>query len=110
MKNKFITGSLLLLVLAIAPGCKKYLDRNPLSTFSQADFYNNAAQVQQALTGVYNAFGARTVSPTFNNPTPYYSKMDLYTELGHERNLNGTIASGAYNSTNGTVSELWTAF
>jgi hypothetical protein len=110
MKNKFITGSLLLLVLAIAPGCKKDLDRNPLSTNSQADFYNNAAQVQQALTGVYNAFGARTVSPGFNNPTPYYSKMDLFTELGHERGLNGTIASGAYSSTTGTVSELWTAF
>lgn len=111
MKNKFLPGSILLLALAILlPGCKKYLDRNPLSTFSQADFYNNPAQVQQALTGVYNAFGARTVSPGFNNPTPYYSKMDLFTELGHERGLNQTIASGAYSSTNGTVSELWTAF
>jgi hypothetical protein len=111
MKNKFITGSAwLLLLIVVLPACQKYLDRNPLSANSQADFYNNGAQVQQALTGVYNAFGARVVSPGFNNPTPYYSKMDLYTELGHERGLNGTIASGAYNSTNGTVAELWTAF
>lgn len=111
MKNKFITGSAwLLLLIAVLPACQKYLDRNPLSANSQADFYNNGAQVQQALTGVYSAFGARTVSPGFSNPTPYYSKMDLYTELGHERGLNGTIASGAYNSTNGTVAELWTAF
>jgi hypothetical protein len=36
--------------------------------------------------------------------------MDLYTELGLERGLNGTIASGAYDATNGTVSELWTGF
>jgi hypothetical protein len=90
--------------------CKKYLDRNPLSAISQNDFYNDAQQVQQALTGVYNAIGARTISPGFSNPTTYYAKMDLFTELGIERGLSGTIGSGSYDPGNGTVAELWAGF
>lgn len=111
MKNKITNGILLIAVTSISLfSCKKYLDRNPLSAVSQRDFYSNAAQVQQALTGVYNAVGARTISPGFNNPTPYYAKMDLFTEIGMERGLSGTIASGAYDATNGTVAEIWAGF
>jgi starch-binding outer membrane protein, SusD/RagB family len=90
--------------------CKKYLDRTPDSSFTQNDYYLNGEQVQQALTGVYNAMGARTVSPGFSNPTTYYAKMDLFTEIGLERGLNGTIGSGAYDPNNGTVAEIWAAF
>ncbi|MFN5135779.1 MAG: RagB/SusD family nutrient uptake outer membrane protein [Chitinophagaceae bacterium] len=111
MKHKLIFQNMLMLFLLLTiSSCKKYLDRSPLSSVSQRDFYSDANQVQQALTGVYSAIGARTISPGFSNPTPYYSKMDLYTELGLERALNGTIGSGAYDPTNGTVSELWTGF
>lgn len=97
------------LILGTA-SCKKYLDKLPLDTITSEAFYSNATQVEQALTGVYSAYGARTISPGFANPTPYYSKMDLYTEIGLERGLNGTIGSGAYNPTNGTISELWAGF
>jgi hypothetical protein len=107
IKNRFI---LLIFLFAGVSSCKKYLDRNPLSSNSQADFYNDANQVQQALTGVYNAIGARTISPGFSNPTPYYAKMDLYTELGMERGLSGTIGSGTYSVTDGTCAELWAGF
>jgi starch-binding outer membrane protein, SusD/RagB family len=111
MKNIFKYGWLVLLVVAgSATSCKKYLDRTPESAITQRDFYSNAAQVQQALTGVYNAIGARTISPGFNNPTPYYSKLDLFTEIGIERGLSGTIGAGTYNATNGTVAELWAGF
>lgn len=115
MKHITINKTVLLLLFAVTLGsCKKYLDRNPLSANTQQNFYNDAAQVQQALTGVYNAIGARTLSPSLiggsGNPTSYYSKMDLYTEIGMERNLSGTIASGAYDATNGTVAELWAGF
>lgn len=99
-----------MVVVAGFTSCKKYLDRNPLSANTQANFYRNAAEVQQALTGVYNAIGARTISPGFANPTPYYAKMDLYTELGMERNLSGTIGSGKYDPNDGTVAELWAGF
>jgi starch-binding outer membrane protein, SusD/RagB family len=109
--HTFIKGFLLLAVFATgATSCKKYLDRNPLSAISQRDFYTDGAQVNAALTGVYNAIGARTISPGFSNPTPYYAKMDLYTEIGLERALSGTIGSGSYDVTNGTVAELWAGF
>ncbi len=111
MKNKFIYRFILVAIMSTGlVSCDKYLDRNPLSSVSQRDFYSNAAQVQQALTGVYNAIGARTISPGFSNPTPYYAKMDLYTEIGIERGLSGTIGSGNYDATNGTVAELWAGF
>jgi len=110
---KILSRYYILGVLAVSTAlgsCQKYLDRQPLSSFSQADFYNDANQVQQALTGVYNAIGARTVSPGFNNPTSYYFRLDLYTEIGMERGLSGTFASGAFDATNGSVAELWAAF
>lgn len=108
--NKFKIFSILFIFLITTFSCKKYLDKQPLDAITSEDFYQTAAQINQALTGVYNAYGARTVSPGLNNPTPYYSKMDLYTEIGLERGLNGTIGSGAYNTTNGTVAELWAIF
>ena len=111
MKNNFKYSLIVIALIATCfSSCKKYLDRNPLSSISQRDFYSNGAQVQQALVGVYNAFGARTISPGFSNPTTYYAKMDLYTELGIERGLSGTIGSGSYDPTNGTVAELWAGF
>jgi starch-binding outer membrane protein, SusD/RagB family len=110
MKNKNIIAFCIAFMAIGGVSCDKYLNRLPLDTITSEAFFENATQVDQALTGVYNAFGVRTVSPGFNNPTPYYSKMDLYTELGLERGLNGTIGSGAYAPTSGTVAELWAAF
>lgn len=111
MKNKIISQTLVILLVFIGiVSCNKYIDKTPLSADTQANFYTNADQVQQALTGVYNAFGARSVSPGFSNPTPYYAKFDLYTEIGLERGLSGTIASGSYDPTNGSISEIWAAF
>ena len=110
MKNILKYGFILVTGALMLVSCEKYLDRNPESAITQRDFYSNAQQVQQALTGVYNAIGARTISPGFNNPTTYYSKLDLFTEIGMERGLSGTIASGAYNAANGTVAELWAGF
>lgn len=101
---------LFFLVITGTVSCKKYLDRTPLSAISQRDFYSNAEQVQQALTGVYNAIGARTISPGFSNPVPYYAKMDLFTEIGMERGLSGTIGAGTYSASLGTTAELWAGF
>lgn len=109
-RNNIIKICLLVLISTSIISCKKYLDKTPLSANTSANFYKNAAEVQQALTGVYNAIGARTISPGYSNPTTYYAKMDLFTELGLERGLSGTIASGAYDATNGTVAEIWGGF
>jgi starch-binding outer membrane protein, SusD/RagB family len=108
-KNILIVFGLAVITVGTT-SCKKYLDRLPLDTITSEAFFENATQVNQALTGVYNAYGVRTVSPGFGNPTTYYSKMDLYTEIGLERGLNGTIGSGAYNPSNGSIAEMWGAF
>ena len=97
-------------VLIGASSCKKYLNKLPLDTITSEAFYTTPTQVQQALTGVYSAYGARTISPGFGNPTTYFAKMDLHTEIGLERGLNGTIGSGAYNPSDGTIRELWAGF
>lgn len=111
MKNILVNRIwILALLIGSFSSCKKYLDRNPLSADTQRNFYSTEAQVQQALTGVYNAVGARTISPGFNNPTTYYAKMDLYTEIGIERSLSGTIGSGSYGTTDGTIAQLWAGF
>jgi starch-binding outer membrane protein, SusD/RagB family len=107
--NKLKVTVIALLALSIT-SCKKYLNKLPLSEATQAEYYSNAEQVEQGLIGVYNAMGARTVSPGFSNPTTYYSKFDLFTEIGMERGLTGTIGSGSYDATNGTVAEIWAAF
>ncbi len=109
-KNRIYSFVAVLCMVTSLISCKKYLDRTPLSDITSDAFFSNATEVQQALVGVYSAAGARTISPGFSNPTPYYAKMDLYTEIGLERGLNGTIGSGAYNTTNGTVAELWAGF
>lgn len=40
--------------LTIAAGCSKFLDRKPLSTVSPSNYYNNEAEVNAALAGVYS--------------------------------------------------------
>ncbi len=107
-KYLMITGFAATLIGATS--CKKYLNKLPLDTITSEAFYTTSTQVQQALTGIYSAYGARTISPGFGNPTTYYAKMDLHTELGLERGLNGTIGSGAYNPSDGTIRELWAGF
>lgn len=111
MKYNFLKISLIAAaIVASFSSCQKYLDRKPLSAITQDDFYQNAQQIQAALTGVYNGIGARTISSGFNNPTPYYARMDCFTELGLERGTSGTIASGTYNSGDGITAELWAGF
>ncbi len=109
-QHKLLMVSGVAALLLGATSCKKYLDRRPLDTITTEAFFENGTQVQQALTGVYSAYGARTISPGYSNPTTYYAKMDLYTEIGLERGLNGTIGSGAYNTANTTLTELWGGF
>ncbi len=108
--NKLKLKPIGFILLVLMSSCNKYLDKQPLSEITSEAFFETPAQINQALTGVYNAFGARTVSPGFTNPTTYYSKMDLYTEIGLERGIGGTIGSGVYSATNGSVAEIWAAF
>jgi starch-binding outer membrane protein, SusD/RagB family len=98
--------------VSLSTSCKKYLDRTPLDSITTEGFFTNSAEANQALVGVYNGLGVRTISPGFNNATSYYSKFDLYTEIGSERDVNNTmtIAWGAYPTNFTSVTEIWAGF
>lgn len=42
------------LLMMIASGCSKFLDKKPISTVSPSNYYNNEAEVNAALAGVYS--------------------------------------------------------
>lgn len=85
-------------LLALA-GCNNYLDRQPLDTPAAATYFNNEAEMNLALTGVYSANYW-----TIGN-LPIQVQYDLYTDIGLERQP--SIASGNYDATNGTLSNYW---
>ncbi len=60
-------------------GCQDYLDKQPLDTPAAATYFNNEAEMNLALTGVYNA----SYWVVGNVPVPVF--YDLYTDLGLER-------------------------
>ena len=58
--NKLLFTGVVLLVIFIAgmtTGCKKFLDKQPLSTLSPVNYYKNDSEVESALAGVYNILG-----------------------------------------------------
>lgn len=52
MKKIFFISCMISLVLAA--GCKKFLHKEPLGTLAPVNYYNNEAEVNAALAGVYN--------------------------------------------------------
>ncbi|HEX9958164.1 MAG TPA: RagB/SusD family nutrient uptake outer membrane protein, partial [Fibrella sp.] len=80
-------------------GCQEYLDKQPLDTPAAATYFNNEAEMNLALTGVYNA----NYWVVGNVPVQVF--YDLYTDIGLERT--GGIASGSYDATNGSVVSYW---
>ncbi len=92
----------ILLITATAlslTACDDYLDRQPLDTPAAATYFNNEAEMNLALTGVYNANYWTTGN------LPIQTLYDLYTDIGLERQPG--IASGNYDATNGSVTTFW---
>ncbi|WP_375446912.1 RagB/SusD family nutrient uptake outer membrane protein [uncultured Fibrella sp.] len=80
-------------------GCQEYLDKQPLDTPAAATYFNNEAEMNLALTGVYN------VNYWVVGNVPVQVFYDLYTDIGLERT--GSIASGSFDATNGSVVSYW---
>jgi hypothetical protein len=59
MKQKIFTCSLLALLMLSA--CKQFLEKEPLSTVSPENYYNNESEVNAALAGVYNTLLLETM-------------------------------------------------
>jgi hypothetical protein len=61
---------LILILLIGASSCKKFLDTEPTNLTVTTNFYNNEAQMSQALTAVY----AAVIKGTYSRP--------MHTEFG----------------------------
>ena len=55
MKNKFLIGCLLGIVLFTGPGCKKILEEQP-RTFFAPTFFSTADGIQGGIAGIYSSF------------------------------------------------------
>ncbi|MBS1563284.1 MAG: RagB/SusD family nutrient uptake outer membrane protein [Bacteroidetes bacterium] len=53
MRNLFIFSSILM--LAAGTGCKKFLDRQPASSFTEDSYYKNTSEVETGVIGCYAA-------------------------------------------------------
>ncbi|MBO0930073.1 RagB/SusD family nutrient uptake outer membrane protein [Fibrella aquatilis] len=96
MKKTFLIAAITLFSLG---GCNQYLDRQPLDTPSLATYFNNEAEMNLALTGVYNA----SYWVTGNVPAQVF--FDLYTDIGLERQPG--LASGNFDATNLAIGTYW---
>ncbi|GEP94018.1 RagB/SusD family nutrient uptake outer membrane protein [Chitinophaga cymbidii] len=55
---KHIFSITCLTALVLVSGCSKFLDKEPLSTVSPSNYYNNEAEVNSALAGVYSTLSS----------------------------------------------------
>jgi hypothetical protein len=53
--NKTVAFSFLAVILALASGCSKTIDKTPISTLTTANFYKTAQDAEAGLTGAYNS-------------------------------------------------------
>lgn len=102
-----------LLIIAIAlvavsfftEGCKKYLDRQPLSDYLSSNFYNNEEAIRQGTNGVYQRI---KMDHTSSSMIPLSVLWDMYTPFGIERADNSSIGVGNITlRTNFTLEQTW---
>jgi hypothetical protein len=54
MKQRYYTATLLLLLVLLGAGCKKYLTVQPESSYTEDQVFSNETATEQALNGLYN--------------------------------------------------------
>ena len=96
MKKIFLT---IAIIGILTTGCDNYLDKQPLDTPASTTYLTTEAEINLALTGVYNS----SYWNTGNLPSQIL--LDLYTEIAVERT--GSLASGSFDAANTTVSNFW---
>lgn len=84
----------------------KYLERYPLDSPSDETFITNEAELEMAVTGVYNALWY-----SFSG-TPFSLVLDYTSDIGWDRNTNDmqVLALGVGNPDNTFVSDVWKHF
>src|ERR1700755_1330139 len=51
--NKYIVFVLLVAMSGVAPACKKFLDKKPIDTATDANYWNNEQEAVAAVAGAY---------------------------------------------------------
>ena len=84
----------------------KYLERYPLDSPSNETFITNEAELEMAITGVYN-----NLWYSFSG-TPFSLVLDYTSDIGWDRNTNDmqALALGVGNAVNTFVSDVWRHF
>jgi hypothetical protein len=97
--KKIIYITSLFLLVSIMPGCKKFLDRQPLSAPATGSFLNNEKEINVSLTAVY-----RSVNWDFGL-VPYVSATDAWSDLAILRA--NDLGEGTFDTYNAHPISLW---
>jgi hypothetical protein len=96
-----------LLLLCGLSSCKKFLATNPADTVTTANYYQNATQLNAALTTIYSRlimYGYGNTGQTLNCNLIYSDEaIQTYNNLG-----TNSVPAYVYDYTNTTVGNLWT--
>ena len=91
MNNRYITIVLLLCGLVISGGCKKYLDVQPQTSYTESQVYGNEKAIQQALNGLYIDLAANQLYGANLTTTTVEQLAQRYKPLGGNSNPNLSV-------------------
>ncbi len=96
---------ILLFISAFALSCKKFLDTKPTDSLAPANYYNTEAEINAALTGVYDILGK---SATYGRNL--YFEMDVADDAFiAQPNWTQDIAVYNYSPSDVKINDTWTA-
>ncbi|CAG5067363.1 hypothetical protein DYBT9623_00083 [Dyadobacter sp. CECT 9623] len=106
---KFTKYILLIFCCIAVTSCDDYLERFPLDNPSDETFLRTEAELDLAVTGVYNTLwfgGAGDVNG------PFFQMLDAATDIGWERNTSSlqNLGMGNANADNAMISSYWSGF
>lgn len=106
MKNKYFLYIISFSWIMMLSCNDEYLERYPLDSPSDDTFLTNEAELEMAVTGVYNALWY-----SFSG-TPFSLVLDYTSDIGWDRNTNDmqVLALGVGNADNTFVSDVWKHF
>lgn len=94
-------------IVSLSTGCSDYLNKEPMSQYVSADFYNNEGAIKQGATGCYQRLKMNHTSSSSSN-IPLSILWDMYTPFGIERADNSSIGVGNVElRTNFTNEFIW---
>lgn len=100
MKKLFYIG--ISAILLLAPGCKKYLDREPLNNVTVNTFFKTESDVKQFVDGLYPSMIPNMSTPNFD----FCSDLNALSPARGDAAFTD-LALGSFNSSSGSISYYW---